>query len=144
MSSFVKQHLPILLVDHLTSGCHPQAALSHGFLEVDARLGASFIDCEFSGSTCVVAYLKVRTACGVGWGGVSRRAVLYRAVLCSRVVFSTHVHVWQTAFSAIVCARVVIYLACCKLQGTLQSCRLSIGGSKGSVWGPRSGTPPKP
>lgn len=59
MSAFVKQHLPILLVDHLTNGSSPPRALSDGFLEMDARLGASRIDCEFSGSTCVVAYLKV-------------------------------------------------------------------------------------
>jgi len=66
VSSFVKQHLPILLVDYLTNGSTPQRALSEVFLEVDARLGASRIDCEFSGSTCVVAYLKVG---GFVWGG---------------------------------------------------------------------------
>jgi hypothetical protein len=60
VSAFVKQHLPLLLVDHLASGCTPAVALAEGFLEVDARLGASRIDCEFSGSTCVVAYMRVR------------------------------------------------------------------------------------
>lgn len=59
MSAFIKQHLPMLLVDHLTGGLSPRAAMAEVFLQVDARLGASAIDCEFSGSTCVMAYLRV-------------------------------------------------------------------------------------
>ena len=55
----MKQHLPIILVNHLTSGMGVQEALKAGFLEVDKNLAASRIDCEFSGSTCSVAYLKV-------------------------------------------------------------------------------------
>lgn len=72
VSAFVKQHLPILLVDPLASGASPRQTLNEGFLEVDARLGASRIDCEFSGSTCVVAHLKVRRMGGrrvLGPGG---------------------------------------------------------------------------
>lgn len=71
VSAFVKQHLPILLVDHLTSGSTAQRALSEGFLEVDARLGASRIDCEFSGSTCAVAYLRGNQLT-TSWVGDSR------------------------------------------------------------------------
>lgn len=59
VSGFVKQQLPMMLVGHLTSGMAVQQALSAGFLEVDRGLAASRIDCEFSGSTCSVAYLKV-------------------------------------------------------------------------------------
>lgn len=59
MSGFVKQHLPILLVNHLTTEPDVKRALVSGFMEVDAGLGNSRIDCEFSGSTCVVAYMKV-------------------------------------------------------------------------------------
>jgi hypothetical protein len=55
----VKQHLPILLVQHLTSGLGLKEALSAGFLEVDAGLAGSNVDCEFSGSTCSLAHLKV-------------------------------------------------------------------------------------
>jgi hypothetical protein len=62
VSGFVKQHLPILLVQHLTSGLGLKEALSSGFLEVDAGLASSNVDCEFSGSTCSLAYLKVGVA----------------------------------------------------------------------------------
>jgi hypothetical protein len=62
VSGFVKQHLPITLVNHLTREREPSSALSAGFLEVNKSLSASRIDCEFSGTTCVVAYLKVRLA----------------------------------------------------------------------------------
>jgi hypothetical protein len=69
VSSFVKQHLPLLLADRLASGDCAMRALSEGFLECDARLGCSRIDCEFSGSTCVVAHLKVggMGGCASGW-----------------------------------------------------------------------------
>lgn len=59
VSGYVKQHLPIILVNHLTSGKDVKKALTSGFLEVDKSLGNSRIDCEFSGSTAVVSYLKV-------------------------------------------------------------------------------------
>lgn len=62
MSGFVKQHLPILLVNHLTSGMSVQEALTAGFLEVDKNLAGSRVDCEFSGSTCSLAHLKVTSA----------------------------------------------------------------------------------
>lgn len=59
VSGYVKQHLPIILVNHLTSDKDVKKALSLGFTEVDKSLGNSRIDCEFSGSTAVVSYLKV-------------------------------------------------------------------------------------
>ena len=59
MSGYIKQHLPIVLVNHLTAEKDPKKALTSGFLEVDRTMGSSRIDCEFSGSTAVVAYLKV-------------------------------------------------------------------------------------
>ena len=52
--------MPIILVNHLTSERDVKKALTSGFLEVDKSLGNSRIDCEFSGSTAVVSYLKVR------------------------------------------------------------------------------------
>mgnify|MGYP001806935885 CR=1 FL=1 len=60
VSGYVKQHLPIILVNHLTLEKDVKKALSQGFCEVDRSLGNSRIDCEFSGSTAVVSYLKVR------------------------------------------------------------------------------------
>ncbi len=60
VSGYVKQHLPIILVNHLTSDKDVRRALTSGFVEVDRSLGQSRIDCEFSGSTAVVSYLKVR------------------------------------------------------------------------------------
>lgn len=67
VSAFVKQHLPLLLVDRLKSGAPVGDALSETFLEVDERLAASSIDCEFNGTTCVVAHLQVGgcVCCGV-------------------------------------------------------------------------------
>lgn len=59
VSGYVKQHLPIILVNHLTSDTEVKRALTSGFVEVDKSLGNSRIDCEFSGSTAVVSYLKV-------------------------------------------------------------------------------------
>lgn len=59
MSGYVKQHLPIILVNHLTTERDVARALTSGFVEVDKSLGNSRIDCEFSGSTAVVSYLKV-------------------------------------------------------------------------------------
>jgi hypothetical protein len=69
VSGFVKQHLPILLVQHLTSGAGLNEALTAGFLEVDAGLASSNVDCEFSGSTCSLAYLKVGMLAGCAWLG---------------------------------------------------------------------------
>lgn len=59
VSGYVKQHLPIILVNHLTTEKDVRKALTSGFVEVDKSLGNSRIDCEFSGSTAVVSYLKV-------------------------------------------------------------------------------------
>ncbi|KAI8472686.1 MAG: phosphatase 2C-like domain-containing protein [Monoraphidium minutum] len=73
VSAFVKQHLPLLLVDHLGAGAPSAAALSEGFLQVDAALGASRIDCEFSGSTCVGNRLTT------SWVGDSRCVLARRA-----------------------------------------------------------------
>ena len=42
-----------------------------GFLEVDKALGGSRIDCEFSGSTSVVSFLKGKTLT-TAWVGDSR------------------------------------------------------------------------
>ncbi|MEW5299905.1 MAG: hypothetical protein WDW36_002875 [Sanguina aurantia] len=71
VSGYVKQHLPIILVNHLTSDKDVKKALSLGFTEVDKSLGNSRIDCEFSGSTAVVSYLKGRTLT-TAWVGDSR------------------------------------------------------------------------
>jgi hypothetical protein len=86
VSGFVKQHLPILLVQHLTSGSGLKEALTSGFLEVDAGLASSNVDCEFSGSTCSLAYLKVGVrvqgvlaGCARVWPG--RCASVLRSVL---------------------------------------------------------------
>lgn len=75
MSGFVKNHLPIVLVNHITGNQDLSAALTTGFLEVDENLKTSRIDCEFSGSTCTVAYLKVG-----GGGGRGERGGLMRCV----------------------------------------------------------------
>lgn len=60
----------MLLVSHMGAGTDSssggqagsssvQEALRGAFLEVDANLAASNIDCEFSGCTCAVAHLQV-------------------------------------------------------------------------------------
>ena len=54
-------------MNHLTSEKDVKKALTSGFLEVDKSLGNSRIDCEFSGSTAVVSYLKVRRAAWLAW-----------------------------------------------------------------------------
>ena len=59
VSGYVKQHLPIILVNHMTAEKDVQKTLTSGFLEVDQSLSNSRIDCEFSGTTAVVSYLKV-------------------------------------------------------------------------------------
>jgi len=74
VSGFLKQHLPIMLVNHLTAEADPRTALSRGFIEVDKALGASRVDVEFSGSTCVVAFLKGRMLT-TAWVGDSRGVV---------------------------------------------------------------------
>ncbi len=56
----MKQHLPIILVNHMTTEKNVQKTLTSGFVEVDKSLSNSRIDCEFSGTTAVVSYLKVR------------------------------------------------------------------------------------
>ena len=59
-----------------TNDCSDPGALA-GFLEVDKALGSSRIDCEFSGSTSVVSFLKGKTLT-TAWVGDSR-GVLGRA-----------------------------------------------------------------
>lgn len=71
VSGYVKQHLPIILVNHLTTDRDVKKALHSGFVEVDKSLGNSRIDCEFSGSTAVVSYLK-GTTLTTAWVGDSR------------------------------------------------------------------------
>jgi len=71
VSGYVKQHLPIILVNHLTTEKDVKRALTSGFVEVDKSLGNSRIDCEFSGSTAVVSYLKGKTLT-TAWVGDSR------------------------------------------------------------------------
>ncbi|KAL3144415.1 hypothetical protein ABBQ32_004163 [Trebouxia sp. C0010 RCD-2024] len=71
VSGYVKQHLPIMLVNHLSMEADASKALTKGFLEVDKALGSSRIDCEFSGSTSVVSFLKGKTLT-TAWVGDSR------------------------------------------------------------------------
>jgi len=82
VSGFVKQHLPILLVSQFTSQPSEQNALKAGFLEVDAALAESRIDCEFSGSTCVVVYMKVGGRMGVKIAAKDSTGSSYEAVPC--------------------------------------------------------------
>lgn len=74
VSGYVKQHLPIILVNHLTSEGDVRRALTSGFMEVDKSLGNSRIDCEFSGSTAVISYLKGHTLT-TAWVGDSRGVI---------------------------------------------------------------------
>ncbi|KAF5836988.1 phosphatase 2C-like domain-containing protein [Dunaliella salina] len=71
VSGYVKQHLPIILVNHMTTEKNVQKTLTSGFIEVDKSLSNSRIDCEFSGTTAVVAYLKGRNLV-TAWVGDSR------------------------------------------------------------------------
>jgi serine/threonine protein phosphatase PrpC len=71
VSGYVKQHLPIMLVNHLGSEGDVSKALTKGFMEVDKALGSSRIDCEFSGSTAVVSFLSGKTLT-TAWVGDSR------------------------------------------------------------------------
>ncbi|KAK9808640.1 hypothetical protein WJX72_001084 [[Myrmecia] bisecta] len=77
VSGYVKQHLPIMLVNHLSLEADTKTALQKGFLEVDKALASSRIDCEFSGSTAVVSFLQGKTLT-TAWVGDSR-GVLGRA-----------------------------------------------------------------
>jgi hypothetical protein len=91
VSGFVKKQLPMLLVSQMGGGSSGnssnsnssgssvsvQDALRATFLEVDANLAASTIDCEFSGCTCAVAHLQVRT-CGVALCCCSDQSLLLR------------------------------------------------------------------
>lgn len=59
VSGYLKQHLPIILVNHLTSDVDPKAALTRGFLEVHA----------WASNTAAVAFAYLlsctnRVACG--------------------------------------------------------------------------------
>lgn len=81
VSGFVKKQLPMLLVSQMGgssnssnssgSSVSVQDALRATFLEVDANLAASTIDCEFSGCTCAVAHLQ-GTTLTTAWVGDSR------------------------------------------------------------------------
>lgn len=71
VSGYVKQHLPIILVNHLTTEKDVKKALSAGFIEVNNSLSNSRIDCEFSGSTAVVSFLKGKRLT-TAWVGDSR------------------------------------------------------------------------
>lgn len=74
VSGFVKKQLPMLLVSQMGAGnggsgtgsssVSVREALRATFLEVDENLAASTIDCEFSGCTCAVAHLQVRSRWG--------------------------------------------------------------------------------
>ncbi|KAF8065728.1 NHX8 [Scenedesmus sp. PABB004] len=72
VSGFVKQHLPGLLVAALTSGGQDvPGALRSSFLDVDAALARSAVDCEFSGSTCSLVHMQgSKLVCA--WVGDSR------------------------------------------------------------------------
>lgn len=59
MSSYVKQHLPIILVQHMGALDNTAQALRQAFVDVDLVLRKSKVDCEFSGTTAVVSLLKV-------------------------------------------------------------------------------------
>ncbi|KAK9800175.1 hypothetical protein WJX73_003721 [Symbiochloris irregularis] len=78
VSGFVKQHLPIVLVNQLAAENDTESALVKGFLEVNESLTATRIDCEFSGSTAVVSLLR-GTTLTTAWVGDSR-CVLGRRV----------------------------------------------------------------
>lgn len=83
VSGYVKQHLPIILVNHLTTERDVTKALAQGFVEVNNSLQNSRIDCEFSGSTAVVSYLKVRCTCwvvGVREHRSTRMIIMYQGV----------------------------------------------------------------
>lgn len=90
-SAFLKQHLPVALVDELGQAAAPvppaatdpgparatlaAEALTTCFLDADAALGKS-VDCQYSGSTAVVSLLEGRRLT-TAWVGDSR-AVLVR------------------------------------------------------------------
>ena len=59
------------LVCWLCDSLWPTSTGATGFLEVDKALGSSRIDCEFSGSTSVVSFLKGKTLT-TAWVGDSR------------------------------------------------------------------------
>lgn len=59
VSSFIEQHLPQHLAQQLSTEADLHKVMREGFLQTDAALSASGIDCELSGSTCVVAQLQV-------------------------------------------------------------------------------------
>jgi hypothetical protein len=83
----VKQHLPIILVNHLTTEKDVQKTLTAGFVEVDKALAGSRIDCEFSGTTAVVSYLKVGGLCVcVNWEGVGNEEFNSSSSCCYFVI----------------------------------------------------------
>uniref|UniRef100_A0A7R9YVZ8 PPM-type phosphatase domain-containing protein n=1 Tax=Chlamydomonas euryale TaxID=1486919 RepID=A0A7R9YVZ8_9CHLO len=75
VSGYVKQHLPMILVNRLTTEKDDMQAISAAFLEAQASLeSTSRIDCEFSGTTAVVSLLKGNTLT-TGWVGDSRGVI---------------------------------------------------------------------
>ncbi|KAG1676518.1 hypothetical protein FOA52_000061 [Chlamydomonas sp. UWO 241] len=75
VSGYVKQHLPMILVNRLTTETDVMKAMSASFLEAqDSLQGTSRIDCEFSGSTAVVSFLK-GTTLTTAWVGDSRGVI---------------------------------------------------------------------
>ena len=59
VSSYVKHHLPLILVSQLNIHEDISKALVNGFLDVDKNMTHSSVDCEFSGTTAAVSFLKV-------------------------------------------------------------------------------------
>lgn len=72
VSGLVKQHFPDLLMRHLKQDQdNIPGALTEGFMEMDEKLGKSYVDCEFSGSTACVSLLRGRMLY-TAWVGDSR------------------------------------------------------------------------
>lgn len=59
VSSYVKHHLPLILVRELNRSNNLEKVLTDCFHEVDRNMIESPVDCEFSGTTAVVGFLKV-------------------------------------------------------------------------------------
>jgi hypothetical protein len=49
----------MVLARYLAAGASPRRALAAAFLDVDAALAAGPINVEYTGSTCVMSYLRV-------------------------------------------------------------------------------------
>lgn len=62
VSSYVKHHLPLILVRELSRSTNLEKVLTDSFFEVDRNMVEGVVDCEFSGTTAVVGLLKVEHA----------------------------------------------------------------------------------